>query len=80
MLCVAALVANVAVDTDADAHRSRAKRAQPPDPPGSVAVTVSSARPGRPVPSRYLGISFEASVLPQVASFGDRGDFGTLLR
>lgn len=80
MLCAVALVANAVVDPDADAHRSRAKRAVPPDPPGSLAVTTAAGRPGKPVPPRYLGISFEAAVLPQVATFGARGDFATLLR
>src|SRR5262249_12605153 len=54
----------------------------PPAPVGSVPVTVSiDARdPGRPVPRRFLGLSFELSSLPQIAHSAPRGDFVPMLR
>jgi hypothetical protein len=77
----ATLLAVVLLTSGAAASsHSRAKRADPPDPPGSLAVTIARAHPGPPVAGRYLGISFEASVLGQVAAYAHRGDFATLLR
>jgi hypothetical protein len=45
-----------------------------------VTVTVEPSVAGHPVSSRFLGLSFEASALPRVASFADHGDLPRLLR
>jgi hypothetical protein len=45
-----------------------------------VAVRIDARHPGRPVPPRFLGLSFEASSLPQIARYGASGDFVGLLR
>jgi hypothetical protein len=43
-------------------------------------VTIHEAAPGRPVPSTFLGLSFELSSLGEVARLGERGNLVTLLR
>ena len=48
--------------------------------PATVSVTVLTAHPGKAVPRAYLGLSFEATALPQIASFGERGNLVALLR
>ena len=50
--------------------------------PGPVPVTVSveTLHPGRPVPPRFLGLSFEAVALGQFAQDAGHGDLVTLLR
>jgi hypothetical protein len=45
-----------------------------------IAVTVDRFDPGRPVPGRFLGLSFEAAALAQLAQYGNRGDLVGLLR
>jgi len=45
-----------------------------------VIVQIDQHRPARPVPQRFLGLSFELSSLGQVAAFAERGDFVKLLR
>jgi hypothetical protein len=45
-----------------------------------VIVTIDRLDPGRPVPPRFLGLSFEAAALGQLARYGDRGDLVGLLR
>jgi hypothetical protein len=54
-----------------------ANAAQPPLP---VAVTIDRFDPGRPVPAGFLGLSFEAAALDQLAQYSDRGDLVSLLR
>lgn len=49
-------------------------------PPVPISVRVDLSHPGRPVPARYLGLSFEETDLSQIASYGERGDMVTLLR
>ena len=44
-----------------------------------VAVHLASGA-GSPVPARFLGLSFEASSLPQIGSYAAGGDFTGLLR
>jgi hypothetical protein len=51
--------------------------AQPPLP---VAVTINRLAPGPPVPREFLGLSFEAAALDQIAQYADRGDLVKLLR
>ena len=48
--------------------------------PFSVSVSIDSSRPGAQVPHRFLGLSFELSSLPQIARYGSKGDFATMLR
>jgi hypothetical protein len=45
-----------------------------------VRVTVSGGPAGRAVPPGFIGLSFETSELPRVASFATRGDMVALLR
>jgi len=56
----------------------------PPSPPSAasvpVTVRISAARRGRPVPADFLGLSFEASALPQIARYAGSGNFVGLLR
>jgi hypothetical protein len=76
-----------AVETDAEASRSKPARlatagaggvaGQSPLP---VGVRIDRLDPGRPVPQRFLGLSFEAAALGQLSQYGDRGDLVGLLR
>jgi hypothetical protein len=45
-----------------------------------VSVRVDMGQQGRPVPARFLGLSFEASSLPQIAAYASAGDLVALLR
>ncbi|HEX3511026.1 MAG TPA: hypothetical protein VHT27_08000 [Solirubrobacteraceae bacterium] len=77
-----------AVGGDTDGHRARAARHAPPPLPSTaprapradVSLWVDASHRGRPVPSNFLGLSFEVSDLRQIASYGERGDLVTLLR
>ncbi len=51
-----------------------------PTATASVSVTIDLRHRGRPVPARFLGLSFEASSLAQMASYGESGNFVNLLR
>jgi len=68
---------------------------RPADPPASVptaettatsvrpsvaSVRIDLGQPGPPVPRRFLGLSFEASVLPLIATYGRTGDLVNLMR
>ncbi len=58
---------------------------QPPAPPtpGSavpVELGLATRAPGRPVPAGFLGLSFEAQAIGQLAPLGYRGDLVRLLR
>jgi hypothetical protein len=55
----------------APAARANAAAAQPPLP---IAVTIDRLDPGPPVPREFLGLSFEAAALDQIAQYADRGD------
>lgn len=48
--------------------------------PATVAVRVDGSHTGRPVPLRYMGLSFEVAALPEIARMGERGDLVALLR
>lgn len=54
-----------------------AAAAQPPLP---VTVAINRLAPGPPVPAEFLGLSFEAAALDQIAQYADRGDLVKLLR
>jgi hypothetical protein len=45
-----------------------------------LSVAIDRAHPGAPVPRGFLGLSFELSSLPQIASYATGGDLVTLLR
>ncbi|HEV2982730.1 MAG TPA: glycosyl hydrolase family 79 C-terminal domain-containing protein [Solirubrobacteraceae bacterium] len=45
-----------------------------------ITVTVDARAPGRPVGPRFLGLSFEAAALGQLAKYADRGDLVGLMR
>jgi hypothetical protein len=45
-----------------------------------VTVTIDPSNPGRPVPQRFLGLSFEAAALGQLARYAGRGNLVKLLR
>jgi len=52
-----------------------------PAPRGrAVTVTVDTSHPGAAIPSDFLGLSFEASALPKIASSTRRADLARLLR
>lgn len=58
-----------------------AKPAQAPaQPPTPVNIAIESQAPGRPVPKRFLGLSFEAAALTQLSADADKGDLVALLR
>jgi hypothetical protein len=46
----------------------------------TASVTVNAGRAGRPVPRRFLGLSFELSSLSQIARYSERGDLARMLR
>jgi hypothetical protein len=46
----------------------------------AVSIMVDLQHVGRPVPRRFLGLSFEAAALAQIASYADRGTLVTMLR
>ena len=48
--------------------------------PVEVTVAVDTSRPGRPVPRRFLGLSFEVGALAQIARYGQHGNMPALLR
>ncbi len=55
--------------------------AEPPPPLAlPVEVTLSTSAPGRPVPARFLGLSFEAEAIDQIGRLATRGDLIELLR
>lgn len=45
-----------------------------------VNIAIETGAPGRPVPKRFLGLSFEAAALGQLAGDADKGDLVALLR
>jgi hypothetical protein len=45
-----------------------------------VSVRIDTRRPGRQVRGRFLGLSFEAAALGQIARYADSGNFVALLR
>lgn len=49
-------------------------------PPLPIAVSIDRLDPGPPVPREFLGLSFEAAALGQIAQYAHRGDLVKLLR
>jgi hypothetical protein len=81
-LSAAGTLALVASGVGEDADPARVSASLPPVQTGAlpVAVKIGLRHHGRPVPSRFLGLSFEASALPQIARYGTSGNFVRLLR
>jgi hypothetical protein len=52
----------------------------PAQPPPPITVTIDRFDPGRPVPPRFLGLSFEAAALTQISQYATRGNLVGLLR
>jgi hypothetical protein len=55
-----------------------ARAAKPTSTP--ISVSVEASEPGAPVPQDFMGLSFEVSALPQIASYGGGGDLVAMLR
>jgi hypothetical protein len=81
-LALAAALGLVASGVGEDSDPARVSASGPSMPAGAVPVSVSVdvRSRGRPVPARFLGLSFEASSLPQIATYGARGNLVGLLR
>ncbi|MCW3025879.1 MAG: Ricin lectin, partial [Solirubrobacterales bacterium] len=81
-LAAGVAVGLAAIGTGRDADRASVSPRLPSAPAGAVAVSVSvdAHHRGRRVPRRFLGLSFEASSLAQIATFGGRGNLVSLLR
>jgi hypothetical protein len=47
---------------------------------GPVTVLIDSRHPGKRVPQRFIGLSFEVAALPQFSAFADSGNIVSLLR
>ena len=61
-------------------HKAPVKhRHRKPGPPLTT-VSIERSFPGAPVPSGFLGLSFEVGSLSQLAGYANSGDFVTLLR
>jgi hypothetical protein len=45
-----------------------------------MTVLIDSHRPARPVPGRFIGLSFELAALPQIAANAESGNMVSLLR
>ncbi len=78
-LATSAFVGGAEPAQDPPATGSRAP-STPVAPGVPVSVTVDLRHPAGAVPARYLGLSFEASALGQIATYGGIGDFATMLR
>jgi hypothetical protein len=50
------------------------------DTPQHISVSIDTAAPGLPLPSDFLGLSYEVKDLPLVASLATHGDLVALLR
>src|SRR5947209_164505 len=49
-------------------------------PARTLTATIDASAPGRPIPASFLGLSFEAKALPQLAHYGDEGNMVQLMR
>lgn len=65
--------------TDANAPPAHASEA-PGEPQPPVGVSIERFAPGRPVAQRFLGLSFEAAALGQLAEYANLGNLVGLLR
>ena len=81
-LCAPAVVAadaGAGHPRPASPHGASAPR-EPGQLPLPVTVGIDPFDPGKPVPEEFLGLSFEAAALRQLAGYADRGDLVELLR
>jgi hypothetical protein len=74
LLCAALAVPAVALQRRRNAQVAAGAQAVP------VGLSINQLEPGRPVPGRFLGLSFEAAALAQLGRYGDRGDLVAMLR
>jgi hypothetical protein len=81
-LAAALALGLVASGVGQDADPARVAASDPSEPEGAapVSVRIDLDHHGRAVPARFLGLSFEASSLPQIAAYGTAGNFVGLLR
>jgi hypothetical protein len=81
-LAMGALASAVGGDPDHAARTSSQAAAALAPAVGGVPVllTLDPRHPQRAVPADYLGLSFEATDLQQIAEYGGRGDLVSLLR
>jgi hypothetical protein len=81
-LAAALAVGLVASGVGEDSDPARVAASLPPAPAEAapVSVRIDLRHHGRPVPARFLGLSFEATSLPQIATYGTAGNFVGLLR
>ena len=80
-----ALAALLAAGGAAPAARAAQAPAEPPSavvgqPAIPVSVAIDRLDPGRPVPPRFLGLSFEAAAIGQLSQLAGHGDLVGLLR
>jgi len=75
-LCAALLLLLLLLLAPAAGARKPKHRAMPE----AVSVSVNASHPGATVPENFLGLSFEASALPQLANYANQGDLVELLR
>jgi hypothetical protein len=82
VLAASGALAFVASGVGEDADPARVSASVAPVQAGAVPVSVQITlrNHGRRVPRRFLGLSFEASALPQIASYSASGNFVRLLR
>jgi hypothetical protein len=82
LLAAAGTLALVASGVGEDADPARVSASIPPVQGGAIpaSVQITLRNHGHRVPRRFLGLSFEASSLPQIASYGASGTFVRLLR
>ncbi|HEY2180155.1 MAG TPA: hypothetical protein VGH09_00615 [Solirubrobacteraceae bacterium] len=81
LAALAVVLAVALVTAGAVAAKPRAKAHRKPKPAGPlVTVAPDLGHPGPAIQPGFIGLSFEASALPQIARYSDRGDFVTMLR
>jgi len=81
MLLIVAVTAGLALAwcSPAAGQSAQSTPAQP-TPAQQVTVEIDPYDPGPPVPQQFLGLSFEAAAISQIARYTDRGDLVRLLR
>jgi hypothetical protein len=79
-LLASAVAALLALCAPAIAAAQEATPPPAPPPASPVSVTIDPFDPGPPVPKRFLGLSFEAAALGQIAAYAHSGNLVSLLR
>jgi hypothetical protein len=75
-----AAIVGVVVAMLAGASASEADETPEATPSIPVEITLNPLAPGRPIPARFLGLSFEAQAISQLGGLSAHGDLITLLR